>query len=164
MLESAVRLWKKFEAEAMALKKKTKAKTAKKAAVKKSVAKKAPAKKAPAKKAPAKKVSAKKAPAKKAAAKKPSGEAVVTSEAEVPKQAPAAAPAPKAAVKSAGHKVAGRLKVTLIKSVHGRLAAHKACAIGLGLRRRHQSVEVEDTPCTRGMINRIRYLLEVEGQ
>jgi large subunit ribosomal protein L30 len=54
--------------------------------------------------------------------------------------------------------------VTLIKSVHGRLADHQACAIGLGLRRRHHTVEVEDTPSTRGMINRIRYMLEVEGR
>lgn len=55
------------------------------------------------------------------------------------------------------------LKVTLMGSVHGRLASHQACARGLGLRRRHQTVEVEDTPCTRGMINKINYLVEVEG-
>jgi large subunit ribosomal protein L30 len=73
-------------------------------------------------------------------------------------------PAPKVAAKGAGSKAAGPLKVTLTKSVHGRLAAHQACAIGLGLRRIHQTVEVEDTPCTRGMINKIRYMLEVEGQ
>ena len=58
---------------------------------------------------------------------------------------------------------AKKLKVTLIRSVHGRLDSHQACARGLGLRRRHQTVEVEDTPCVRGMINKIKYLLEVEG-
>lgn len=55
------------------------------------------------------------------------------------------------------------LKVTLVRSVHGRLASHQACARGLGLRRRHHTVEVEDTPCIRGMINKISYLVEVEG-
>lgn len=55
------------------------------------------------------------------------------------------------------------LKVTLVRSLNGRLAAHKACAAGLGLRRMHQTVEVEDTPCTRGMINKVSYLLKVEG-
>lgn len=56
-----------------------------------------------------------------------------------------------------------KLKVTLVRSQHGRLAAHKACVSGLGLRRMHQSVEVDDTPSVRGMINRISYMLKVEG-
>ncbi|HHH35474.1 MAG TPA: 50S ribosomal protein L30 [Gammaproteobacteria bacterium] len=55
-----------------------------------------------------------------------------------------------------------KLKVTLIRSPHRRLASHKACVTGLGLRRMHQTVEVEDTPCTRGMINKIAYMLSVE--
>jgi large subunit ribosomal protein L30 len=55
------------------------------------------------------------------------------------------------------------LKVTLVKSVHGRLANHQACVRGLGLRRMHQTVEVEDTPATRGMVNKVAYLLRVEG-
>ncbi len=55
-----------------------------------------------------------------------------------------------------------RLRVTQVRSTNGRLASHKACARGLGLRRMHHTVEVEDTPCTRGMINRIWYMLEVE--
>ncbi|MCC6207385.1 MAG: 50S ribosomal protein L30 [Gammaproteobacteria bacterium] len=54
------------------------------------------------------------------------------------------------------------LKVTLIRSLHGRLAAHKACANGLGLRRVHQSATVEDSPCTRGMINKISYMIKCE--
>ena len=54
------------------------------------------------------------------------------------------------------------LKVTLVRSQHGRLAAHKACVAGLGLRRMHQTVEVEDTLCNRGMINKISYMLKVE--
>lgn len=54
------------------------------------------------------------------------------------------------------------LNVKLIKSLNGRLAAHKACAAGLGLRRMHQTVQVIDTPENRGMINKIHYLINVE--
>ncbi|MDJ0941151.1 MAG: 50S ribosomal protein L30 [Woeseiaceae bacterium] len=54
------------------------------------------------------------------------------------------------------------LKVTLVKSKHGRLKSHKACVSGLGLRKMHQTVTVKDTPENRGMINRISYLLSVE--
>ena len=55
-----------------------------------------------------------------------------------------------------------KLNVTLLKSLSGRLAAHKACARGLGLRRIRQTVEVEDTAENRGMIKKIGYLLEVQ--
>ena len=54
------------------------------------------------------------------------------------------------------------LKVTLVKSKHGRLKSHKACVAGLGLRKMHQTVTVIDTPENRGMINRVSYLLSVE--
>lgn len=56
----------------------------------------------------------------------------------------------------------GKIKVTLVRSKNGRLASHKACVAGLGLRRMHQTVEVEDTPCTRGMINKVNYMVRVE--
>lgn len=55
------------------------------------------------------------------------------------------------------------IKVTLVKSLIGRLQSHKDCARGLGLRRMHHTVEVVDTPCNRGMVNKIAYLLKVEG-
>ena len=55
-----------------------------------------------------------------------------------------------------------QLKVTLTRSVNGRLASHKACVAGLGLRRMHQSVTVIDTPENRGMINKVSYMLAVE--
>lgn len=55
------------------------------------------------------------------------------------------------------------IKVTQIKSVIGRIASHRACVSGLGLRRMHQTVEVQDTPANRGMINKVNYLLKVEG-
>jgi len=54
------------------------------------------------------------------------------------------------------------IKVTLVRSTNGRLAAHKACVTGLGLRRMHHSVVVEDTPSVRGMINKVSYLLKIE--
>jgi large subunit ribosomal protein L30 len=57
---------------------------------------------------------------------------------------------------------AGKVKVTLIKSRHGRLKNHRACVAGLGLRRIRHSVIVDDTPENRGMINKISYLLQVE--
>ena len=58
---------------------------------------------------------------------------------------------------------AEKVKVTLVRSINGRTAKHKACVAGLGLRRMHHTVTVEDTPCNRGMINKVSYLLKVEG-
>jgi len=58
--------------------------------------------------------------------------------------------------------MAKQVKVTLVKSRHGRLKKHQACVTGLGLRRINHSVIVADTPENRGMINRIAYLLRVE--
>ncbi|MBS24017.1 MAG: 50S ribosomal protein L30 [Gammaproteobacteria bacterium] len=56
------------------------------------------------------------------------------------------------------------VKVSLVKSPIGTLPKHKLCLQGLGLRRMHQSVEVEDTPAVRGMINKVNYMLVVEGE
>jgi large subunit ribosomal protein L30 len=54
------------------------------------------------------------------------------------------------------------MKVTLVRSMNGRLKNHKACVRGLGLRRMHHTVEVEDTPATRGMVNTVSYMVKVE--
>lgn len=54
------------------------------------------------------------------------------------------------------------IRIKLIRSTIGRLAAHKACVKGLGLRRMNHEVEVMDTPENRGMINKVEYLLEVQ--
>jgi large subunit ribosomal protein L30 len=56
------------------------------------------------------------------------------------------------------------LKLTLVKSINGRLPRHKACVRGLGLRRMHHSVLVLDTPENRGMVNKVQYLLKVEEE
>ncbi|RKZ40710.1 MAG: 50S ribosomal protein L30 [Gammaproteobacteria bacterium] len=55
-----------------------------------------------------------------------------------------------------------RIKVTQIGSSFGRKPGHKACVSGLGLRRRHHTVELEDTPAVRGMIRKVAYLLKVQ--
>jgi len=57
---------------------------------------------------------------------------------------------------------AKQVKLTLVRSLNGRLKDHKACASGLGIRRMHSSVVVVDTPENRGMINKIAYMLKVE--
>ncbi|MCW7555808.1 50S ribosomal protein L30 [Endozoicomonas gorgoniicola] len=56
------------------------------------------------------------------------------------------------------------ITVKLVKSTNGRLESHKACVRGLGLRRINHTVEVEDTPSVRGMINKVSYLVKVEGE
>ena len=55
-----------------------------------------------------------------------------------------------------------KIRVTQIRSAAGRLVKHKACVAGLGLRRIGHTVEVEDTPSTRGMINKVSYMVKVE--
>lgn len=59
--------------------------------------------------------------------------------------------------------MSAKLKITLIRSLNGRLRSHKDCARGLGIRRIHNPVIVEDTPENRGMINKIVYMLRVEN-
>lgn len=56
----------------------------------------------------------------------------------------------------------GDLRIRLRKSTNRRLAKHRACVAGLGLRRIGDEVCLPDRPEIRGMVNRVRYLLEVE--
>ena len=58
--------------------------------------------------------------------------------------------------------MAKTIKVTLTRGINGRLKNHKACIAGLGLRRIGQTVEVEDTPSVRGMINKVNYMIRIE--
>ncbi|SFV86920.1 LSU ribosomal protein L30p (L7e) [hydrothermal vent metagenome] len=55
------------------------------------------------------------------------------------------------------------VSVTLVKSFFGRLPSHRATVTGLGLKRINHTVELVDTPEVRGMINKVAYLLKVEG-
>ena len=90
---------------------------------------------------------------KKAAPKK-----VVSKKSSTKKVAVKKAPAKKVATKKA------TLSVTLIKSFYGRLPVHRATVNGLGLKRINHTVELQDTPEVRGMINKVSYLLKVEGK
>lgn len=56
------------------------------------------------------------------------------------------------------------IKVTQTKSGAGRLKNHRDCLRGLGLRRIGHTVQVEDTPSVRGMINTVYYMVRVEGE
>ena len=58
---------------------------------------------------------------------------------------------------------AKKLKVTLAKSIIGTKESHRATVRGLGLRRMHHTVELEDTPAVRGMINKVYYLVKCEA-
>jgi large subunit ribosomal protein L30 len=84
------------------------------------------------------------------------------------KQTKPAAPAaarkqkPAAAAKKKADAGAKRIKVTLVKGLRGTLHTHRESVKGLGLRHRQHSVEVQDTPAIRGMINKVSYLLKVE--
>jgi large subunit ribosomal protein L30 len=55
-----------------------------------------------------------------------------------------------------------KLKITLVKSKVGRLASHKATVEALGLRKIGCTVEHDDNPQIRGMVNKVNYLLKVE--
>ena len=60
-----------------------------------------------------------------------------------------------------GHKAAGTLKVKWIRSFISCTDDMRQTIRGLGLRRMHQVVEREDTPAIRGMIHKVRHLVEV---
>jgi len=55
-----------------------------------------------------------------------------------------------------------QIRVTLVRSPIGFQPRHRECVRGLGLKRMHQTVLLEDTPSIRGMVNKIDYMLRVE--
>lgn len=55
-----------------------------------------------------------------------------------------------------------RVRVTQVRSPIGRKADQRATLIGLGLNKLNRSRELEDTPSVRGMIDKVRHLLQVE--
>ena len=55
-----------------------------------------------------------------------------------------------------------KIKITQIKSRIGRRESHRKCLDGLGLKRMWQTVELEDTPSIRGMVNKVSYMVNVE--
>jgi large subunit ribosomal protein L30 len=56
-----------------------------------------------------------------------------------------------------------KINVTLVKSIIGTKQDHRATVRGLGLRKLNSSSELIDTPAVRGMINKVQYLVKVEG-
>jgi large subunit ribosomal protein L30 len=61
--------------------------------------------------------------------------------------------------KSAGDK---RVRITLVKSTIGFNRDQAKVVEGIGLRRIGHTVELADTPATRGMIHKVRHLVTVE--
>ncbi len=55
-----------------------------------------------------------------------------------------------------------QMKVTLVRSTNGTIGKHRETVRGLGLHRINHSVVLEDTPSTRGMVNKVYYLVRVE--
>lgn len=55
------------------------------------------------------------------------------------------------------------VRVTLVRSPIGYSLRQKRTALALGLKKLHQTVEHPDNPQIRGMIGRIKHLVEVEG-
>ena len=56
-----------------------------------------------------------------------------------------------------------KIRVTLFKSTASAKHSHRATVRGLGLRWTNHSVEVVDTPATRGMIDKVSYMVKVTG-
>ncbi len=59
-------------------------------------------------------------------------------------------------------KAKATVKVTQTGSPIGRHRSQRATLVGLGLNKMHRTVELEDTPSIRGMINKVSHLLRVE--
>jgi len=56
-----------------------------------------------------------------------------------------------------------KVRVTLVRGLIGTRESHRATVRGLGLRRINHTVELEDTPSVRGMINKVSYLVKCEA-
>lgn len=54
------------------------------------------------------------------------------------------------------------VSVTLTKSIIGRIESHRACVRGLGLKKLHQTVQLQNTPSVQGMIKKVCYMLHIE--
>ena len=59
---------------------------------------------------------------------------------------------------------AKKLKVTLVKGTNSCRKEYRATVRGLGLKRIRQTVEVEDTPAVRGMVNKVSYLVTIADE
>ncbi len=75
----------------------------------------------------------------------------------------AAAPAKKEAAPKKPSTATGKVKVTQMVGCIARKWDQEATLIGLGLNKRHRSRVLEDTPCVRGMIYKVRHLVKAEN-
>lgn len=58
--------------------------------------------------------------------------------------------------------MAGLLKISLVKSMTGRPEKHRKVLRGMGLTKLNRTVELEDTPSIRGMVQKVVHLVKVE--
>ena len=58
--------------------------------------------------------------------------------------------------------MAAMLKITLVKSMIGRPEKHRKVLRAMGLTKLNKTVELQDTPSTRGMISRVSHLVNAE--
>lgn len=58
--------------------------------------------------------------------------------------------------------MAGKLKITLVKSMIGRPEKQRKVLRGMGLTKLNKSVELEDTPSIRGMVDNVSHLVRAE--
>ncbi len=79
------------------------------------------------------------------------------------KQPAKKAAAMKSAAASGKSKSDKKVRVTLVRGLVGTRESHRATVRGLGLRRINHTVELEDTPAVRGMINKVAYLVKCEA-
>ncbi len=59
-------------------------------------------------------------------------------------------------------KMPGKIKITLVKSLNGRPEKHRKVTKGMGLTKLNRTVELVDTPSTRGMVKKVSHLVSVE--
>jgi large subunit ribosomal protein L30 len=88
---------------------------------------------------------------------------VAAKKAATAKQPAKKAAAKKGATASGKSKSDKKVRVTLVRGLVGTRESHRATVRGLGLRRINHTVELEDTPAVRGMINKVAYLVKCEA-
>lgn len=58
--------------------------------------------------------------------------------------------------------MSGKLKIKLVKSMIGRPEKHRKVLRGMGLTKLNRTVELQNTPSVRGMVQKVSHLVEAE--
>jgi large subunit ribosomal protein L30 len=58
--------------------------------------------------------------------------------------------------------MSGHIKITLVKSMIGRPEKHRKVLRGMGLTKLNRSVELQNTPAVRGMVQKVSHLVVAE--